>query len=405
MSQFSFSYRAVDKAGAAAAGVIKAASRQDAYRRIAATGLTPTRITEGADAERVGLLDRVRRRIRPQDIAHFTYQLSVLLEARIPVVECFGSIAQQEPNPSFRKVVLDIAGAVQGGKNITDSLSRHRDLFGDVYIETVRAAEAGGNMIKVLGHLAEQTEDATEMRRMVKGALMYPVTVVIALFLGTGFLITFVVPKFAEMFRSRGVKLPFLTEALDAIGTSVKGYWYAYLGAAVALVIGVHLLRGVPKVRALIDRLMHKVPYLNGILTGLAVGRFAAVFGLCLSSGLGLIDALQMAGKAAGRPMMLRDTEVMIRQVKSGGRLGEVLQQCAYLPPFVKQLLRAGEESAELNKMCGIIARHYGRETKHMVKNASTILEPLLIALLTGVVMCVALAIFLPMWNMVSLMQ
>ncbi|MBN8644485.1 MAG: type II secretion system F family protein [Planctomycetes bacterium] len=404
MSQLSFQYWAIDSRGAKTSGVMKAPSRQDAYRRIAATGVTPTRIV-AASEQAGGRTGRWRRKVSPQEVAHFTYQLSVLLEARLPVVECFRSIAEQEPNPAFRKIILEVAASVQGGRGITDALTPHRDLFGEVYLQTVRAAETSGNMIKVLAHLAEQVEEQTEMRRAVKGALMYPATVVVALTLGTGFLVTFVVPRFAEMFRGRGVALPVLTEALDVLGTSVRSWWYLYLIAFAGIFLIARAAWRGARTRALVERGLHRVPLLGSILTGLAVGRFASVFGLCLSSGLGLLDTLEMAGKASGRPMLREDVALMIRQVKAGGRLGEVLQQCSYLPGFVKQLFRAGEESAELTRMCQIVSRHYVRETKHLVKNASTVLEPILIALLTGVVLMVALAIFLPMWNMMSLMQ
>lgn len=405
MSQLPFQYWALDARGGKTSGVMKAPSRQDAYRRIAATGLTPTRIVQATERDAAAPGKRWRRGVSAQEVAHFTYQLSVLLEARIPVVDCFRSIAEQEPNHAFRRIILEVAAAVQGGQGITDALTPHRALFGEVYLQTVRAAETSGNMIKVLAHLAEQVEEQTEMRRAVKGALMYPATVVIALFFGTGFLVTFVVPRFAEMFRGRGVALPFLTEALDTLGTSVRSYWYLYLAALAGSFLLARLAWCTPASRIRIEALLHRVPLLGDILTGLAVGRFASVFGLCLSSGLGLLDTLEMAGKASGRPLLRDDVAVMIRQVKAGGRLGEVLQKCAYLPGFVKQLFRAGEESAELTRMCQIVSRHYVRETRHLVKNASTVIEPVLIALLTGVVLVVALAIFLPMWSMMSLMQ
>lgn len=404
MTQLAYQYEAVDARGKSSQGVIRAATKQDAYRRIAAGGVTPVRIHE-AKAQAGSLLSRLRTRIRPQDVAHFTYQLSVLLEARIPVVECFRSIADQEPNAKFRAVILDIAAAVQSGKTITEALTVHQRLFGEVYLQTVRAAETSGNMIKVLAHLAEQVEEQAEMRRMVKGALMYPATVVAALGLGTAFLVTFVVPKFAAMFRGRGVPLPFLTEALDTLGTSIRGYWYLYLLGLTLVGWSARLAWRNAQCRAVIDRILNKAPVLGGVLTGLAVSRFASVFGLCLSSGLGLIETLEMAGKASGRPVLQKDVAIMIRQVKSGGRLGDALQMCSYMPGFVKQLFRAGEESAELGRMCQIVTRHYGRETKHLVKNLATVIEPVLIAMLTGVVLMVALAIFLPMWNMASLMN
>jgi len=402
MSQAAFHYRALDGSGNESQGVLRAATKQDAYRRLAATGLTPVRIRKHVEREESHGRRR-RRRVKSAEISHFTYQLSVLLEARIPVVDCFRSIAEQEQNETLRRIVLEIAARVQSGQTITSALEPHKRLFGSVYLETVRAAEQSGNMISVLAHLAESVEEQQEMRRLVKGALMYPMAVLVALTMAITFLIVFVVPRFGRMFVARGVELPFLTQALMTLGESVKSYWHVYTIVIGGIVVGGWRLWKLPKARSVIDRYLHRIPYLKGVLVGLAVGRFASVFGLCLGSGLGLIESLEMSGRATGRPMLMDDVSKMVQQVRQGGKLGDVLKSCAYLPGFVKQLLRAGEESAELTKMCRIIARHYSRETKHSTKNLSTVLEPVLIAMLTGAVLVVALAVFLPMWDMVSI--
>jgi type II secretory pathway component PulF len=135
------------------------------------------------------------------------------------------------------------------------------------------------------------------------------------------------------------------------------------------------------------------------------VARFARVFGLCLNSGLSLIDALQMAGRSSGRPMLMADVEKMVAQVRTGGRLSNVLLVCHYIPGFARRMLTSGEESAELTRMCNVIARHYERDTQGLTKNLSTVIEPVLIVLIAGVVLVVALAIFLPMWNLVKLLS
>ena len=140
-------------------------------------------------------------------------------------------------------------------------------------------------------------------------------------------------------------------------------------------------------------------------MVGVSVARFARVFGLCMNSGLNMIEALRMAGNAAGRPALARDVNVIIEHVRSGGRLSAVLLVCEYLPLFAKRMLISGEETAELGRMCGVIAKHYERETSTMAKNMSTLIEPVLIVLIAGVVLAVALGIFLPMWDMLKLMN
>jgi type II secretory pathway component PulF len=139
------------------------------------------------------------------------------------------------------------------------------------------------------------------------------------------------------------------------------------------------------------------------VLKGMAVSRFANVLGLCLRSGLNLMESLEMAGRASGRPLMLSDAEKMIEQVNHGGRLADVFLTCGYLPAFTRRMLTAGEEAAELPRMCTVVSRHYDREVTHLTKNVTTVIEPVMIVGLAGVVLLVALAIFLPMWNMTSL--
>lgn len=399
MSQLAFEYRAVDRAGAAAQGTLQASSSQDAYRKLLAQGLTPVRIRSAKAKRSAGR----RGKVRPVDISHFTHQLAVLLEARIPVSDCFRSIAEQEPNAKLKEISLNIAQSVQAGKNITSALEPHRALFGTVYVETIHAAETSGNMITVLGHLADAVEEEAEMKRTVRGALMYPIAVVAALTIATLFLVTFVVPKFAKMFSERGVDLPFLTQVLSGLGISIRSWWYIYLALIIGAILGLRAAWRNESSRRKIDAWLHQVPYLKAILTGVAVSRFASVLGISLRSGIGLIDALSMAGRASGRPLLMSDTERMVAQVRSGGRLRDVVRDCDYLPGFVKQLISAGEESGEIPRLCGVIAQHFSRETKHLTKNLATVIEPILIAGLTGVVLIIALAVFLPMWDMVKI--
>jgi len=394
-----YSYVAVDRRGEKCRGVTKANTEVDAYRQVSAAGLTVVSLKPVK--ERRGLRSR---RVSLREIAHFTYQLGVLIGARVPIGEGLRSIAEQEPPGKFRDVIVDISTRIEAGGRIADAMGQHRDVFGDLYVETVRAAEQTGNMVKVLEYLSEMLERTIETRQQVRGAMMYPIVVLSVLGLATVILVGFIVPKFARMFAARNVELPIFTRVLMTVGNSLQSYWYLYLAAAVGAVFAVRAAWRRPKSRWQIEKMLHKVPVLKDILVGLAVSRFSRVFGLCLSSGLGLIEAIQMAGKAAARPMMQRDAERMVEQVRTGGRISTVLIACTYMPPFAKRMMTSGEESAELTKMCGVIARHYERDSAAISKNISTIIEPVLIVLIAVVVLFVALAIFLPMWNMVKLM-
>ncbi len=396
-----YEYRAVDAAGTRKTGSATGKTEAEVFRQLTSMGLTPLSLrvvagaAGGARSKKVGL----------KQLAQFTSQLSVLVSARISISEGLTSIAESEPDPAVRAVAKDVAGRIASGETIADALSAHPRVFNRIYVETVRASEKSGNLTKALEQLAEMLEKQEETRRAIKGALMYPCCVIVALSLGVTFLLVYVVPKFAKMFSERGVDLPVFTRVLQTFGFSVQSYWYLYLGLLVGLVFAVKLTWSRPAGRAAIESALHRIPYLKAILVGLAMQRFAQVLGVSIHSGLGLIESLELAGRAAGRPKLQADVDRLTGQVRTGGRLSECLPDCEYITPFAKRMITAGETAADLPRMCAVVARQYERETAHLTKNISTVIEPILVVLIAGVVMVVALAIFLPMWDMVKLMS
>lgn len=400
MTAMSFQYTAIDRLGARRSGVTPATSKSDAYRKVIALGLTP--IAVSPIAERIG--SRLGgSRIRTKDLSHFTYQLGVMVSARIPLSEGLLSIAQQEKEPKLKAIVTDLAKRIQAGEQVAGAMEAHKGALGEVYIETIRAAEKSGNLPKVLEHLSDMLEKSQEQVRQVRSALMYPTCVVGVLILAVLFLVGFVVPKFAKMFESRNLALPLFTKVLMNFGLSIQNYWWAYIIGLVAMVFGLYLMWTRPGGRLIIDQALHKIPYIREILIGATISRFSRIFSLSLQSGLGLIESLELAGKAAGRPVLMRDVRKMVSQVRSGGRLMDVMNVCSYLTPFTKRMLTAGEQSAELPRMCNVVSAHYERETTHMSKNLSTVIEPVLIVAIAGIVLVIALAIFVPMWDMAKL--
>ncbi len=401
MSHLTFHYKAVDQNGTRTRGVLQATNQSEAYRQITAAGLKPVRIV----ARRAGGPGGRSSQVGAKELAHLTYQFSVLMEARIPISEGLRSIAEQEHNRRLQEVIEDVATQIEAGYSVTEALGQHRALFGEVYVETVRAAETSGNMVKVLGRLAEMLEKRYESNKNIQGALIYPLCVLIAMALGVTFLMIFVVPRFSSLYSSRGVSLPMPTQLLVGTSEFVRTYWHVLIASVAAAIWGARRAWRAPRTKHKVDTWLHKVPFLREILRGLAVSRFAHVLGTSLQSGLGLIDALDMAGGSSARPLLQADVQKMREQVKEGGRLADVMLACPYLPGFARRMIAAGEETAEMPRLCEIVARHYDREVEHLTKNLPTVLEPILIVGLAGVFLIIALAIFLPMWDMGSLMS
>ncbi len=400
MSSATFHYQALDARGRARNGSVTAADRAAAFRAVSALGLTPVQLRESAGR------DTIRTRaIRNHDLAQFTYELSVLLQAAVPIGEGLRAIAEQEKNHALRELITRIASRIEAGSSVAEALREHERVFGTVYVETIAAAEHSGNLIKALGHLAEMLEWNNTTTKQFKQALMYPAVVVVVLVLGTGFLLAGVVPRFVEMFEQRGMELPLLTRALRGIGLAIRDHWWVLAIGIPAAAFGVRRAWRVPSTRMLLDGLMHRVPLLGRILVCLAVSRFTRVLGVSISSGIGLIEALRQSGRACGRPLLRAEAEALAERTTRGARLSESLKDTTYLPVFAKRMLSAGEESASLPRMCEVITRHYEREATHLSKSIGTLVEPILIATLTVIVLLVALGIFLPMWDAPRLMK
>lgn len=398
MTTASFEYRAMDRAGREARGTVSAPTKDQAFRKVVESGLTPLSLRATKPARRRG-----RGRVRLRDISQFTYQLQVLLEARIPIGDGLAGLAQQEENQTFREVLLDIASHVESGHTIASAMQPHRRVFGDVYLETINAAEQSGTMLRTLEHLCEALERMDGSRRQVTGAMLYPLCVLVMLFFACGFLVTYTIPKFASMFAARGIELPLLTRVLAGLGGSVQSYWWAYLLGSIALGWGVHRL--FTRHGQLVERVLHRVPAVRAVLLALAMSRFTRVLSVSLSAGLGLLDALEMGKRAASRHLLSVDIDRVTNQIRAGQRLSDGLADSSYVPSFARRMLAAGEQSGELVRMSEIVAKHYEREASHKIKALTTVLEPVLVVLIAGVVLVVALAIFLPMWNMVQLMS
>ncbi len=399
MTALSYEFKAVDARGQTRTGVTEAGTWDEAYRRVASTGLTPISVKERHRRRRGW-----RRRITLRDVSQFTYQLSVLIEARIPIAEGLKSIAREESNPALAGMIEDIAAGISTGGSITSAMSGYRDVLGDVYVETINAAEKSGNLVRILAHLAEMLDREVETRTSLRSALMYPICVFTALVAATTFLMIFVVPRFVAMFESRGVELPLPTRVVIGISHGITSYWWVLAGGVAILLIVLRRIASTAHGSLVLDRIIHWVPVVRSALQAAALARFAHVFGLSISSGLSLMDCLEMGGRAAGRPMLLVDARRMATQVSQGGRLGEVLQECPYISGFARRLMSAGEQSAELPNMCRIIARHYDREVAYLTRNMATLIEPIVVVALATMVLGLALAIFLPMWNSMALM-
>jgi len=399
MSMTTFKYRAVKPNGSHCKGSVEAPSEQDAFEQLSRRGLVPLNLKESSSS----LFQMGKKKVTRQEVATLTREMSVLVEASIPIARGLLSIAEHERNPVLRDMVTDIARMIESGEKITAAFSKYQSVFGDVYIQTLLSAEKTGQMGPVASHLADMLERNIETNQQIRRALTYPIIVVCFVALALSVIVLFVVPKFAIIFETNGVDLPITTQAVRALGDSAKLYWWAYLGTIFGSVWWVRRTWRNPRGRFRMEKLIHRLPYIGNMFTSVTTARFSRVMSIGLESGIEVIEAMEIAGNATGRPVFQDECVRMCDQMRSGESLNDVLNNATSLPSFARRLFGSGKDSKELSRAGSIIARHYDRQSDHLAKNLNTIIEPMITIAMAGIVLLVALSVFLPMWQMISI--
>lgn len=399
MSASTFKYQALDDSGSRRSGKVDAISEQSAFQLLVGQGLTPLTVREVS-----GRRFQFRsRRVTPLEIATLTREMSVLIEASIPIGRGLISIAEHENNPALRDMIFDVASMIESGEKITVAFSKYKHVFGDVYIETLRSAEQTGQIGPVTSHLADMLERNIETSQQIRRALTYPIIVICFVALALSVIVIFVVPKFATIFEANGVQLPITTRIIRAMGHSISLYWWAYLSA---LLGGVFMIRHAWKNergRFRIEKLLHMLPYIGTMFTAVTTARFSRVMSIGLDSGIEVIEAIEIASGSTGRPVFQEECMRMCDRMRSGDSLPDVINRAHGLPSFARRLFGSGKDSKELARAGSIIARHYDRQSDHLAKNINTIVEPMITIAMAGIVLLVALSVFLPMWQMISI--
>ncbi|PCI09385.1 hypothetical protein COB72_06585 [bacterium] len=399
MSSTTYKYKAIEAGGSHCKGTIDATSEQAAFQMLSKRGLVPLSLKEASSS----IFTQRKKKVTQFEISMLTREMSVLIEASIPIARGLMSIAEHEKNPTLRDMVTDIATMIEAGEKLTVAFAKYESVFGGVYIETLRSAEKTGQIGPVSAHLADMLERNIETSQQIRRALAYPTIVVCFVAFALGVIVIFVVPKFAGIFESNGVELPLTTRIIRVMGQSLTQYWWAYITMAIAAFYGTAKSWKHPAGRFRMEKMIHKLPYIGNMFTSVTTARFSRVMSIGLESGIEVIEAIEIAGGATGRPVFQAECVRMCDQMRNGESLGDVINRATGLPNFARRLFGSGKDSKELARAGKIIARHYDRQSDHLAKNINTIIEPMITIAMAGIVLLVALSVFLPMWQMISI--
>ncbi len=340
-----------------------------------------------------------------KDVLNFTSQLSVMVKAGINVRGAVEGVAEQTTNLKFRKIVDQIRLDVESGKPFSEALARHPKVFSPLYINMVRASEMSGSFGYMLERIATYLRQQVETRSMVRGAMIYPAIIAVMAVGTTVFLLTFVLPRFSDLFAGKESLLPMPTKALLGISWFLTSYWYVVTGGLVALVGGfVYFIRTTVG-RIWWDKTKLQIPMLKRMFRALYITRGLQTMGEMINAGVPMLDTLQITADVSGN-VLFRELWMKVHESVKGGRtIADPLAGNKLLPRNVVQMVAAGEESGKLGEVLAEVSDFYGKELRNTIKAVTAMLEPAMIVLMGAVVGFIAMSIILPIFKMSSLVK
>ncbi len=403
MSQFW--YKGRNKIGDLVSGTMEALSPEAVALQLGQTGIVAVTITPVKKRSVKMSLPKRAGRVRPEEMIFFTRQLATIVKAGLSLNEALIILGRETENQGFRTALDAIQRDLEGGSSFSDALAKYPRIFPEIYSHSVRAAEEGGFLDTTLTRLATMLDNDLDTRRRVSAAVRYPIFVFIALGIGISIVLTFVIPRFATLFSAFGGDLPLPTRVLIAVGTFMSFAWPFLLGGVIALGFAVSWAAQRPLGRQLWDRMKLQIPVVSPLVLKLTMARLAHILGTLMGSGIPVISALGISARAVGNSVVARELERVQRAVEGGRALAEPMSQSPIFPPLMTEMVAVGEKTGALETLLHAVAEHYEGEANHTIKNLPTIIEPILLVVVATFVLFLALAVFLPLWDMVGLIR
>jgi type IV pilus assembly protein PilC len=402
MATFAFSGRT--RAGQTINGE-RAADSMDAAvaslrrEQILVTQITPAK--EKAAAKAKGPKDKA---VAAKNLAIFTRQFSVMIDAGLPLVQCLEILGNQEEDKNFSAVILATRGDVESGATLADAMRKHPKTFDALFTNMIAAGEAGGILDTILKRLAVYIEKAVKLKGQVKSAMIYPVAVVLIAAVVVGVILWKVIPTFANLFAGLGAQLPLPTRVVIALSNNLVRFGPFLLVGLAALGYGFKAYYGTPGGRKTIDAITLKLPVLGSLMRKIAVARFCRTLSTLLASGVSILEALDITARTSGNAVIEEGILTTRKSIERGETIAAPLKETGVFPSMVVQMIGVGEATGALDTMLSKIADFYEEEVDVAVAGLLTLLEPIMIALLGGVVGGIVIAMYMPIFDLISKM-
>jgi type IV pilus assembly protein PilC len=394
-----FAYTARTLSGDLKSSTMDANSREDVVAQLRRQKLIVVKVDE----------DRARKkgggRIKTRDIVIFTRQFATMINAGLPLVQALDILSKQSENKALKEVTRQVVYDVESGHTVADALGKHPKAFSELYVNMVAAGEAGGILDTILSRLAVFMEKNDALIRKVKGAMIYPGVIVSVAVIAIVVLLVFVIPTFEQMFASVNLALPLPTRIVIGMSRFLQDYWWGVLGAGIGFVFILKRYYATSGGKLTIDRVMLRLPVLGDVIRKSAVSRFTRTLGTLISSGVSILDGLEITAKTAGN-RVIHDAIMASRSSIAGGdTIAAPLQKSEVFPPMVISMIAVGEQTGGLDEMLSKIADFYDEEVDAAVSALLSLLEPLMIVFLGVVVGGMVVAMYLPIFDMINAVQ
>ena len=395
-----FTYKGTNRSGGAVSGEMSANNKAELQQLLRRQQITPTRMSEKGKEFN---LPTFGGGVKAKELAIFTRQFSVMIDAGLPLVQCLEILATQQENKTFQKVLTGTRTAVEGGSTLSAAMKQYPKVFDPLYTNMVEAGETGGILDTILQRLSSYIEKNVKLQRAVKSALVYPVGVLTIAAGVITLLLWKVVPIFATLFAGLGVDLPLPTKIVIAMSNFVGSiFGFLILVGVVGAVFAIKVWYGTPVGRMALDTVILKIPVLGVLMRKIAVARFTRTLGTLISSGVPILEGLDITAKTSGNAVIEKALTQVRKSLEEGKSLTEPLKESEVFPGMVTQMIAVGEQTGAMDAMLSKIADFYEEEVDAAVKDLLTALEPIMIVFLGLVVGGVVISMYLPLFSLIG---
>ena len=399
-----YDYKVRDRSGSLVTGQMVGDSETLVLQRLREMGMTPVEVKQGGTGLKMEINLRPGR-VKLKQIAVFCRQFATMVNSGLPILRALSILADQTQSAELSKVLVQVRTDVEQGSSLSGAMGKHPKAFNNLFISMVKAGETGGVLDDVLLSLASQIEKEVELRRQIKSAMTYPVVVVALVTLILAAMLLFVVPQFETIYTNLGGQLPLPTRILLGVSEAFRSYWYIF---AIGFGVGSFFFRRYKKTdkgRARVDALKIRIPVFGPLFHKVALARFSSTLGMLLRAGVPILQALDNVKETVNNRVIADAVEDVKTSVREGESIAKPLGKHKVFPPMVVQMLAVGEETGAVDTMLDKVAEFYNNEVTATVDALTSLIEPLLIAIIGGMVGAAVIALYMPMFNIINLIQ